>query len=54
MKKYIGHSLTKKQIRVNHKKSKIRARIEHIIGFMESSMHEMYIHSRMMVRVTAQ
>lgn len=37
--------LTKKQMKSNRKKSKFRARVEHVFGFMEISMKKMYIHS---------
>jgi len=42
---YKGNPLTKKQQKTNRRKSKFRARIEHIFGFMEISMRRMYIHS---------
>jgi IS5 family transposase len=42
---YKNSPLTKKQQRSNHKKSKFRARVEHVFGFMEVSMKGMYIHS---------
>lgn len=42
---YKNRPLTKKQMKSNHKKSKFRARVEHVFGFMEVSMKRMYIHS---------
>ena len=43
-----GHKnkpLTKGQQKSNRKKSKFRARVEHVFGFLEISMKKMYIHS---------
>lgn len=42
---YKNRPLTKKQMKSNRKKSKFRARVEHVFGFMEISMKKMYIHS---------
>ena len=42
---YKNRPLTKKQLKSNRKKSKFRARVEHVFGFMEISMKRMYIHS---------
>ncbi len=42
---YKNRPLTKKQIKSNHKKSKFRARVEHVFGFMEISMKKMFIQS---------
>ena len=42
---YKNKPLTKKQQQSNRKKSKFRARVEHVFGFMEISMKGMYIHS---------
>jgi len=42
---YKNKPLTKKQMKSNCKKSKFRARVEHVFGFMEISMKKMYIHS---------
>ena len=42
---YKNRPLTKKQQKSNRKKSKFRARVEHVFGFMEISMKKMYIHS---------
>jgi IS5 family transposase len=45
--------LTEKQIASNREKSKIRSRVEHIFGFMEMSMNEMYIQCIGIKRATA-
>lgn len=50
---YRGNPLSKKQQNQNRKKSKVRARIEHIFGFMTNSMNGMYIHCRSLARATA-
>lgn len=42
---YKNKPLTKKQMKSNRKKSKFRARVEHVFGFMENSMKGMFIHS---------
>jgi IS5 family transposase len=42
--------LTKKQIAENTRKSKTRARIEHIFGFMSNSMNRMYIRVRSLIK----
>jgi IS5 family transposase len=42
---YKNKPLTKRQMKSNRKKSKFRARVEHVFGFMEISMRKMYIHS---------
>jgi IS5 family transposase len=47
---YRGKPLTKRQQQRNRKKSKTRARVEHIFGFMTNSMNEMYLHYRNFVR----
>ena len=47
---YRGRPLTKRQQQRNRKKSKIRARIEHIFGFMTNSMNGMYLRCRSFVR----
>lgn len=47
---YRGKPLTKRQQQRNRKKSKIRARVEHIFGFMTNSMNEMYLRYRNFVR----
>jgi len=36
----------------NSKKSKFRARVEHVFGFMEISMKNMYIHTIGKIRAT--
>ena len=38
-----NHPLTEEQKANNREKSKVRSRVEHIFGFMEMSMNEMYI-----------
>jgi hypothetical protein len=38
-----NHPLTERQKAGNREKSHVRSRVEHIFGFMENSMHEMYI-----------
>lgn len=40
---YHNKPLTKAQLKRNKKKSKTRARVEHIFGFMTNSMNRMYI-----------
>ena len=40
-----NHPLTEEQKANNRAKSKVRARVEHIFGFMEMSMNGMYIYS---------
>ena len=50
---YRGHPLTKRQQQRNRKKSKVRARVEHIFGFMENSMNGVYLHCRSLVRAKA-
>ncbi len=47
---YRNKPLTKRQKQRNKKKSKIRARVEHIFGFMTNTMNEMYLHYRNFVR----
>lgn len=47
---YRGHPLTKRQQQRNKKKSKTRARVEHIFGFMTNSMNKMYLRYRNFVR----
>lgn len=42
---YKNKPLTKKQMKSNRRKSKFRARVEHVFGFMEISMKGMFIHS---------
>jgi IS5 family transposase len=50
---YRNNPLTKRQQQSNRKKSKTRARIEHIFGFMTNTMNEMYLHYRSIARNTA-
>jgi len=47
---YRYKKLTKRQQQHNRKKSKIRARVEHIFGFMTNSMNEMYLRYRNFIR----
>jgi IS5 family transposase len=48
-----NHPLTEEQEANNREKSKIRSRVEHIFGFMEMSMNEMYIQCIGLKRATA-
>src|SRR5205085_9940721 len=41
----LDHPLTERQQKSNRKKSKYRARVEHIFGFMTNSMQGMYLHT---------
>jgi IS5 family transposase len=50
---YKNKPMTEEQIANNTIKSKIRARVEHVFGFMEQSMNSMYIWSVGMPRATA-
>jgi IS5 family transposase len=47
-----GKPLTDEQRKRNRKKSIVRARVEHVFGFMENSMHGMYIRCVGIVRAT--
>ena len=47
---YRDHPLTKAQQQRNHNKSKWRARVEHIFGFMTNTMNGMYLHYRSLLR----
>jgi IS5 family transposase len=47
---YRHRKLTGVQRQLNKKKSKIRARVEHIFGFMTNSMNEMYLQYRNFIR----
>jgi IS5 family transposase len=47
---YRGNPLGKRQQQRNRKRSKTRARVEHIFGFMTNTMNEMYLHYRNFVR----
>jgi IS5 family transposase len=40
---YRGHPLTEEQKERNREKSRIRARVEHVFGFMENSMGGCFI-----------
>ena len=42
---YKNRPLTQTQKESNTEKSKIRARVEHVFGFMEQSMNKLYINS---------
>jgi transposase, IS5 family len=50
---YRNNPLTKGQQKSNRSKSKWRARVEHIFGFMTNTMNGMYLHYRSLVRNTA-
>lgn len=50
---YRNNPLTKGQQKSNRRKSKWRARVEHIFGFMTNSMNGMYLHYRSLLRNTA-
>jgi hypothetical protein len=45
--------LTEEQKLNNTEKSRFRSRVEHLLGFMEMSMNEMYIHGIGIKRATA-
>jgi transposase, IS5 family len=51
-KAYRNKPLTKKQQKSNRKKSKFRARVEHVFGFMETSMKGMYVNTIGKIRAT--
>jgi len=48
-----NHPLTEEQKENNREKSRVRSRVEHIFGFMEMSMNEMYIQCIGIKRATA-
>lgn len=48
---YKNKPLTKRQMKSNRRKSKFRARVEHVFGFMETSMKKMYVRSIGRIRV---
>jgi IS5 family transposase len=48
-----NHPLTEEQKADNREKSRVRSRVEHIFGFMEMSMNEMYINCIGIKRATA-
>jgi IS5 family transposase len=50
---YRNQPLTKRQQQRNRKKSKTRARVEHIFGFITNSMNGMFIQSRSIIRAAA-
>jgi IS5 family transposase len=50
---YKNNPLTDEQKESNKEKSKIRARVEHVFGFMEISMNEMYLQVVGIKRITA-
>jgi IS5 family transposase len=50
---YRNNPLTKEQQKSNRRKSKWRARVEHIFGFMTNTMNGMYLHYRSLQRNTA-
>ncbi len=50
---YRNKPLTKRQQQRNRKKSKVRARVEHIFGFMTNTMNAMFIQSRSLLRASA-
>lgn len=50
---YRGHPLTARQRQRNRKKSRIRARVEHVFAFMTNSMHDIYLQYRSLKRVAA-
>jgi transposase, IS5 family len=47
---YRHKAITEKQQKENKQKSKVRARVEHIFGFMSNSMNRMYLKYRSFVR----
>ena len=49
---YRNKPLTEEQKASNHEKSKTRARVEHVFGFMEQSMNGLFLRSVGMVRAT--
>jgi transposase, IS5 family len=49
---YRNKPLTEEQIAENKKKSKVRARVEHVFGFMEQSMNGLVLNSIGIVRAT--
>ena len=50
---YRNNPLTLAQRKRNRKKSKVRARVEHIFGFMTNSMNRMFIRCRNFVRANS-
>lgn len=49
---YRNHPLTEEQKKNNRQKSKTRARVEHVFGFMEQSMNGLFVRSVGIVRAT--
>jgi len=49
---YRGKPLTEEQQKRNREKSRIRARVEHVFGFMEQSMNGLFVRSVGIVRAT--
>lgn len=49
---YRNNPLTSRQMKSNKRKSKIRARVEHIFGFMTNSMNQMFLRGRSQLRNT--
>ena len=50
---YRNKPLTEKQIAKNKEKSRIRARVEHVFGFIENSMNGSFIRTIGIARATA-
>ena len=50
---YRNNPLTEEQKQYNHLKSKTRARVEHIFGYIENSMHGSFIRTIGIKRATA-
>ena len=50
---YRGHPLTEEQRETNREKSRTRSRVEHIFGFMENTMHRLYIRTVGLARAMA-
>jgi IS5 family transposase len=48
-----NHPMTEAQKASNREKSRVRSRVEHIFGFMEMSMNEMYVQCIGIKRATA-
>ena len=51
--RFLELTITEEQRASNKEKSRIRSRVEHIFGFMENSMNEMYIQCIGIRRATA-
>lgn len=49
---YRNHPLTEKQKKNNRRKSKVRARVEHIFGFMTNTMNAMKVRCRSITRAS--